>query len=65
MCDVEAIGDPLIFKLIRKELPKVKKRGQFPDESAKNKRHTNSQCRCPDVLVIAGIKEIPLEGRLL
>ena len=28
----------------------------------KNERHTNSQCRCPDVLGITDIKEIELEG---
>jgi hypothetical protein len=29
------------------------------------RRRTNSQCKRPDVLGIAGIKEIALEGRLL
>jgi hypothetical protein len=48
------------------ELLTLEKNGHFPDESrCKNKRRTNSLCKLEDVLVITGIKEITLEGRLL
>ncbi len=46
------------------ELLKMQKRGQFPNELVKI-QDTNSQCKRPDVLAIAGIKEIEVEGRLL
>ncbi len=46
------------------ELLKMQKSGQFPDELVKIE-DTNSQCKRPDELAIAGIKEIELEGRLL
>ena len=51
--------------LFKTELLTMKKSGQFPDESGKNKRGTSSQWRWPEVLPTGGIKEIALEGRLL
>ena len=48
------------------ELLKLQKSGPFPDEHVRIKKmRTNSLCKRPDVLAIAGIKEIALEGRLL
>ncbi len=47
------------------ELLNPQKSGQFPDDPAKKKRLTNSQCSRPDVLTIEVMKEIVLEGRLL
>ncbi len=43
---------------------KLQESGQFPDEPARInlKRRTNSQRNLPDVLAIAGIREIALEG---
>ena len=47
------------------ELLKVKKNGQFPDESGKNKSRTNSLCNLPDVLGITDINDTGLGGLLL
>ncbi len=45
--------------------PEVAKKRSVSRWVCKSKRHTKSLCIFPDVLVIAGIKEIVLEGRLL
>ncbi len=47
------------------ELLKVKKNGQFPDESGKNKSRTNSLCNLPDVLPIGCLNETAVGGLLL
>ena len=47
--------------IVKTELLKVQENSQFPDEPA---RYKISQCRLPDVVAIAVIKEIVLEGRL-
>ena len=45
--------------IVQTELLKLQASGQFPDESAKLKRLTNSQWRWPVVLTTTGIQEIP------
>ena len=48
--------------VVRDELLKLQKKGQFPDEPVKKKRRTNS---LPDVLPTTDIKEVSLGGVLL
>ncbi len=50
------------WSIAQAELLKLQKSGQFPDELVKIEGHTNSLCSLPDVLAIAGIKEIALGG---
>ncbi len=58
-------GRILPYLIVMTELLKLQKRGQFPDEpSCKNKILINSLWSLPDVLAIAGIKEIALGGLL-
>ena len=61
LCDGNGTGHGHV---VQAELLKLQKSGQFPDELVKNKRRTNSLCNLPDVLAIAGIKEIALGGLL-
>ncbi len=45
--------------------PEIEKNRSVSRWPCKNRRHTNSSCKRPDVLGITVIKEIPVEGRLL